>query len=304
MTSIDKHRPTLIKLTFFLMLLLCFKSNAQQLPQFTHYMFNRLVINPAYAGADGPLSLTLANRSQWLGVDGAPTTQTFTAHSMFKNKKNGLGLSLINDKIGVHKNLTALGHYAYHIEVRKDWHLSTGLTAGINHKQSDYLSLPVANDPNRFEDISTSFLVLGAGLYFKSPRLEIGISAPEIFSSGLSTSNGSNLNKTHYFFFSQYSHRISSSLSLVPSILVKYLHNLPLSYDLNLNTTIKNVLTIGLSYRKSESIDFLFKLQLLPQLAIAYTYDYPIGNTPTNSGSHEVMVNYVFKFRQNTDSPR
>src|SRR5690349_18658589 len=107
MISVDKHFTTLKKLTFFLALLLCFKSYAQQLPQFTQYMFNRLVINPAYAGGDGPLSLTLANRSQWLGVDGAPTTQTFTAHSMF-TKKNGLGLSLVNDKIGVHKNLTVL----------------------------------------------------------------------------------------------------------------------------------------------------------------------------------------------------
>src|SRR6478736_4445164 len=104
---------------------------SQQNVQFTQYMFNGLVINPAYAGADEALSLTFVHRSQWTGMDNAPATQTLAAHTAIKEKKIGVGLILINDRIGVHKNFSALNSYAYHIRVGKQSYLSMGLQAGI-----------------------------------------------------------------------------------------------------------------------------------------------------------------------------
>src|SRR6187455_3238167 len=93
---------------------------AQQSAQFTQYMFNPIVINPAYTGADEALKLTLINRSQWVSVDGAPATQGIYANSLFKRKRIGIGLSFINDKIGVHKNQDLRGMVAYHLPVSNE----------------------------------------------------------------------------------------------------------------------------------------------------------------------------------------
>jgi type IX secretion system PorP/SprF family membrane protein len=130
---------------------------AQQKMQFTQYMFNGLVINPAYAGADEALSLTFIHRSQWAGVENAPQTQTLSAHTLFKRKHFGLGLTIVNDKIGVHKNLSILSNYAYHLRTGKKSALSFGLQAGMNNQKSDYTSLLTAgnNDPKLYNPVLT-----------------------------------------------------------------------------------------------------------------------------------------------------
>jgi type IX secretion system PorP/SprF family membrane protein len=119
-------------------MLFCGEASAQQRVQFTQYMFNGLIINPAYAGAHEALSLTFIQRSQWAGVENAPNTQTLSAHTLFKKKHLGLGVSLINDRIGVHKNISALTNYAYHLRVSSNAYLSMGLLAGIHSRKSDF----------------------------------------------------------------------------------------------------------------------------------------------------------------------
>ena len=122
-----ERKPQIVFVFFIAVMLISLESRSQQKVQFTQYMFNGLVINPAYAGADEALSMTFIQRSQWAGVDNAPETQTLSAHTLFGKRKIGLGLTLINDKIGVHKTLNALTTYAYHLQVAEKSFLSMGL---------------------------------------------------------------------------------------------------------------------------------------------------------------------------------
>lgn len=274
---------------------------SQQKVQFTQYMFNRLMINPACAGMDEALSLTFINRSQWQGLEGAPTTQTLAAHTLFKNRHLGVGLSVANDKIGIHKNFSAFGSSAYHIKVADHSYLSMGIRFGVNHKNSGYISLAGASlDPQLYDaNISGTNANFGFGVYYRSPKFEAGFSVPElipekfIYNDTLTIQ----LSTAHYFLFSKYSYPLNENLDLEPSVLLKYLPGIPLSFDVNANIVVKKVLTLGLSYRKSESFDFLFLARITPQLRIGYAYDYGIGKIKIlGGGSHELMVSYVFKF--------
>ncbi|HEY9049162.1 MAG TPA: type IX secretion system membrane protein PorP/SprF [Ohtaekwangia sp.] len=276
-------------------------SIAQQKVQFSQYMFNTLVINPAYAGADEALNLTFIHRSQWSGIDDAPTTQTLTGHTLFKKKHFGLGATIVNDQYGVHKNLSALTDYAYHIQTGRKSFLSFGLQAGINNTRSDYASLigGATNDPRLYTNVSETFFDFGAGIYFRSPRWHFGFSAPQLLPETLSLGDtlSVRLSRANYFLFSKYRITQNESIEYEPSILLKYFPGLPLSYDININMIYRKVLTLGLSYRKEESVDFLLKAQITPQFQLGYAYDHAIGNVARlANGSHELMVQYLFKF--------
>jgi type IX secretion system PorP/SprF family membrane protein len=284
---------------------------AQQKMQYTQYMFNGLLLNPAYAGADDALSLTFINRNQWTKVENAPTTQTLTGHTLFKKKHIGLGLSIINDKLGVHKNLSAVTHYAYHLKTGVGSFLSFGIQAGVNNRKSDYASLVGYNstDPKLYNPFIThTSLDFGAGLYFRSPKLHAGISAPELIPERITVNDSISirLSKSNYFVFARYRIPVNDNIAIEPSVLFKYLHNVPLSFDINANMIYRKVLTMGLSYRKKESIDFLLKAQVTPQLQFGYSYDQSIGAlSQLSNGSHEVMINYLFRFvEKNVTSPR
>lgn len=299
--------PSIIVLAF----LLSTESLAQQKVQFTQYMFNGLVINPAYAGADEALSLTFIHRNQWAGVEGAPKTQTLSGHTLFKKKKVGLGLIFTNDKIGVHNNFNFLTNYAYHLQIDNDSYLSFGLQAGLHNRRSDYSSVfeGSGNDPGlNYALVSHTFFDFGAGLYFRSPRLHIGFSIPEIIPQQITLNDtlSTRFSEVNNFLYSRYLISLNDDVNLEPSLLLKYINGVPLSYDMNMNFVYRNVLTTGLSYRRNESIDFLLKGQVTPQLQIGYSYDYPIGRiSALFNASHEVMIHYLFRFKEsNVTSPR
>ncbi len=284
---------------------------AQQKVQFSQYMFNYLVINPAYAGADEALSLTFINRSQWNGIENAPKTQTLSGHTLFKKKSIGLGMTIVNDRIGVHKNLSILTDYAYRIPMGENSSLSMGLQAGINNMQSDYASLTGSgvNDPKLTGiNISEVFFEVGAGIYYRSPKFQIGFSAPELIPDNIFINDSIQIqnSNTNYFLFSSYKIGLSENLVMEPSVLLKYFPGLPFSFDVNLNFIYRDILTLGLSYRKSESIDFLLIARISNQLKLGYAYDYTIGEVSRYStGSHELMIQYMFKYvKSNIASPR
>lgn len=297
---------------FFLLCLLYIPTvNAQQRVQFTQYMFNGLVLNPAYAGAHQALHATLIHRSQWAGVDGAPKSQTLSAHSLFKKKNIGLGFILSNDMIGVHRNLNFMTTYAYHLNLGRERYLSFGLQAGIQNRKSDYTSLlaEAGDDPKViYGDFSQHFFDFGTGIYFRSEKLHVGYSIPELLPEKIYLNDSLiiNMNSLNHFLFSRYSAGINENFDLEPSFLLKYIAGSPISYDINMNVIYRDVLTMGLSYRKKESVDMLVKFQFTPQLQAGYSYDYPIGEISsfTNS-SHELMISYLFSFKEsNVVSPR
>lgn len=275
----------------------------QQRAHFTQYITNELVINPAYAGAEEALSVALLYRSQWSDIEGAPVTQSFTAHSLFKSKNVGLGLSVINDKIGIHGILTAHSSYAYRIQLNEETFLSFGLQFGLNQRKSDFNSLSGqvqnANDPKLYSSNSskTSF-EFGSGLYLKSSRLNLGISIPNMLPEKTrSDSIDFSLTNNNIYFLGRYKIPVNSNVSFQPGILVKYLQGLPVSYDINLAAVINDVLLLGLSYRTQESINAIIQAKLTPQLKIGYAYDYPLAKVGgVGSNSNEFMVSYLFRF--------
>ncbi len=276
----------------------------QQIGQYTQYMSNELVINPAFAGAHEVLSLTMVHRSQWTGLEGAPSTQTFSAHSLFKSDHFGLGITVVNDRVGIHQNLTFNTSYAYHLQIDRDTYFSMGLQVGVNHKQSDFGSLTGQTQTPIDPSISvlgatTTSLEVGTGIYYRSPKLHLGLSAPKLFSSKttLNDSISIDLNRPHYFLYGRYWVPINHNVKLQPGILVKYLPNVPVSFDFNLAAIFNEVLLAGLSYRSFESIDLLLQVKVTPQLKVGYNYDFPISKVSELShSSHEIMLNYIFKF--------
>ena len=283
----------------------------QQRVQFTQYMFNGLVINPAYAGADQALSMTLAQRRQWANIENSPSTQSLTAHTLFKQQHLGIGVILVNDKIGVHRNFTALTNFAYHLQVGKESYLSMGLQAGIHNKRSNYASLVgIAGTDPRLNDASIQYTAfdMGLGLYYRSRRLHVGVSAPGLLPErfSLNDSIAITLRNINAFGFAKYTIFVSENVDLEPSFLLKYFKGTPLSYDVNMNMIFRKVLTLGLSYRRNESLDFLLKAQMTQQLQLGYSYDHAIGEVGrVSAGSHELMVNYVFRYvRSKVMSPR
>lgn len=284
---------------------------AQQRPQYTQYMFSGLVINPAYAGVDGPLSATLLDRRQWTGIEGAPKTQTLALHTLNKKKRVGLGLLIVNDKIGIHQNLTAAGDYAYHIPVGRQSFLSMGLQAGIFHVRSDYGSLVNAGNPdpklNNYM-INRVFFDMGAGIYFRSPRFHMGISAPELLPKNniVNDTTSVSFKSVNLFTFLKYRMSLGRSWEAEPALLIKHFNNVPLSAEGTLTFIYKDVLTGGVAYRIQESIGYLIKLRATPQLQFGYAYDNPIGATSQlSSGSHEFMIQLLLQQkRAGIKSPR
>lgn len=285
---------------------------AQQGAQFTQYMFNPIVINPAYAGSDEALKLTLVNRSQWVSVEGAPVTQGLYANGLFQRQRVGVGLSFVNDKIGIHRIQDLRGMIAYHLPVSKEATLSFGMQAGISMARSNYASLNTGNttlDPQLAgAGVSSTTPMLGMGAYYRSKRFHLGLSMPSVLSQRATLSDTLSVKwkRVNYLLFSKYDFALGENMRLEPSILLKYYPGAPLSFDVNTCLVIRDALTLGLSYRKKESIDFLLRAQLTRQLQFGYSYDHVIGEVVNASrGTHEISVSYLFRFSyDNVDSPR
>ena len=283
---------------------------AQQFPQYAQYMFNPLAINPAVAGGEEALSIGFINRDQWKGIENAPSTQTLNAHSLFLKQNLGLGLVFTHDKIGVHKNLFASVAPAYHLKISKHSTLSFGAQVNVVHQRSDYPTLIQSGptDPNLTRAVNTVYTDFGFGLYFRTANFQLGLSAPSFRKQQVNPSDTVSLHYQHanYFLFTRYQLPINPYWKIEPGFLAKHSHNLPFAWDANINFIYRNVLTFGASYRSEKSVTALLMAHASRQLRIGYTYDFSVGNTwLPRSGSHELMVKYVFKFLSKPNhSPR
>ena len=309
---IDHKKIALATVLLVIGILNCADAQRQR-AQFTQYISNELIINPAYAGAEEALNVALQHRSQWSGFEGAPTTQTLTAHSLFKSKNVGLGLLIINDKIGVHKVLDAMTSYAYHLYLNESTTLSFGLQVGFNQRKSDYSSLSsqlqVSNDPTldgaSLQETSFAF---GSGIYLKGAKFNLGISMPDMLpsTSYLDETSGLSFDRNNIYFIGRYRFTVTNNVHLQPGLLVKYLHGFPLSYDANLAGIFNDVLLVGFSYRSLESVSSMVQAKITPQLKIGYSFDYGLEQLEGfGSNSHEFMISYLFHFSNyEISSPR
>ena len=282
-------------------------SHAQYYGNYSQFISNDHVINPAYAGADDALSLTFLGRSQWAGVDGAPTTQSFTGHTLFKNEKTGVGVTLINDEVGVHRSLTSLATYAYRIKLenRSNGYLSFGLQFGAISRKSDYSSLD-PEDPLLvgLSERNTSF-AFGTGIYYKSQSLNLCLSVPNLLSKdpGYSVDGNSGFTNSEYLLVGRYKIPVSHNLTLIPAGLIKYFPDLPLSYNITLAGVINEALLVGTGYSSSKTANIIIQANLSQQLKMGYSYEFSLSNQyALPSNTHELMINFLFKYK-NSKAP-
>jgi len=285
-------------------------SVAQQLPQFTQYMYNTISINPAYAGSRETLSVVGLHRSQWVGLEGGPTTQTLSVHTPLRNEKIGLGLSFINDELGYQKFSYLYGDFSYTIRVSENSQLAFGMKAGFTSFSLDPdFQQSESNDPVIFGFENRWKPNIGAGLYWHSNKWYLGLSAPRILNTDY---NGEEeyeaLERISYYFTGGYVFNLSETLKLKPAMLLKATNGAPLSFDLTANFLFYEKFWIGGSYRineRAQALGGIADFQVSKQLRIGYAYEYPLSDLSAyTSGTHEVLLMFeIFKSKR-IKSPR
>jgi type IX secretion system PorP/SprF family membrane protein len=297
---------TLKKVTFALVLTLgSLTIYGQQDPMFTHYMYNTLAINPGYAGSRDALTVTALNRSQWVDFKGAPVTQTLTMHTPLKNEHIGIGLSVLNDKIGPTNNTSVVFDFAYRIKLNEKSKLALGLSAGANILQSNLntLQLDQQNDQVFQNNISNHTTPnFGFGAYYSRERFYAGISAPGLLQnsySAIKQANGNTLTakeQRHYYFIAGTLINITDNLAFKPTTLIKVTAAAPVQVDLTASFVIMKKLLLGAMFRTGDAVGALVGFDITNQFHLGYSYDWSYGlNTAKyNKGSHEIMLRYDF----------
>lgn len=271
--------------------------------QYSQYMFNGLAINPAYAGSHGELDLSVLSRHQSTGIEGAPSTQTFTGHAGLLDQKIGLGMLVINDKIGVTQQTGFYLSYAYKIHF-DDATLSLGLQGGGTMVDAQYSQLLIRQpgDPLLGADVQGFKPNFGAGVYYYSQRFYAGISAPQLLDAG----NVQFTQLQPLIVTSGYVFPVSSAVKLKPNILFRVVDQKPVEFNFNLNALFHDVLWVGASYRPSNSVNVILELQLTEKLRFGYAYDFGINDLQkATTGSHEFLLNFQLrKSKRGVINPR
>jgi len=285
---------------------LCF---AQQDSQYTQYMYNTMSVNPAYAGSRGALSLLGLHRAQWVGLDGAPRTQTFSAHSPIENSRIGLGLSFVNDKLGPVSEQYINVDISYTIPVSEEGELSFGAKlVGNFHKvdlinETDELTAdPLQINVNRFNPN------IGAGVYYHAKKFYAGFSVPNFLATehvdGVSLSKAEE--RMNFYAITGYVFDVSDNVKLKPAGLLKSVEGAPLQVDISLNAMYNDRFRLGLAYRWSAALSGMAGFQINQKLLIGYAYDWDTtGLGKYNSGSHELFLRFeLFNHKEKLISPR
>jgi len=279
-------------------------SYGQQDAMYSQYMFNTLAINPAYAGSRNVISATALYRSQWVGIKGAPETQTLSIDGSSANKKVGLGLQLFNDQVGETSNTGVYGTYAYRLRFDKST-LAFGLQAGVSRFSGNYgnVDLDPAGAPDAAfaENVTKLMPNVGAGVYFNSDRFYFGVSVPHLLNHSLNDdkaiiSNGLIARQyLHLFISTGYVFDLGEDVKLKPSVLFKGVSGAPVQFDFNTNVWFYDTFSIGAQYRSGADVAALAEVQVSPQFRLGYAYDYSVSSLRKfNSGSHEIMLRYEF----------
>lgn len=285
-------------------------TQAQQLPQFSQYMYNAIYINPAFAGSSDAFSLTLLNRNQWAGIRGAPLTQTLSIHTPLRNEQIGLGFSVINDKTGYEHYTYLYADFSYTINVVPDITLSFGIKGGFSFYDLDknlFTEPSVLQDPFFMAQFYKWTPNYGAGLFLSSQRWYVGLSAPKMINNNNNEfSEYVALEQVHYFLTGGYVFDLNDTWKLRPTALVKATNGAPLSFDMSGTVIYDEKLYLGASYRIDEAIGAFIDFQVFKSLRIGYAYEYSVSDLNRyTTGSHEIILIYEVKLQNTTyKSPR
>ncbi|MEM8764541.1 MAG: type IX secretion system membrane protein PorP/SprF [Bacteroidota bacterium] len=282
----------------------------QQDPQYTQYMYNTLNVNPAYAGSRGHLSALVMHRSQWVGINGAPTTQVLAVDGPV-GKNVGLGLVLTNDALGPANEFFIDGNFSYTLRLNDtDKRLSFGLKAGGRLFNVDFTEGSTQNPDIAFQNnIENKFFpTIGAGVYYHNSKGYLGLAVPNFFSE--EHYNGQEqviaTERLHYFLIGGKIFNMTPDVQFKPAFFVKWVPGAPIIADISANAMIRETLTFGVAYRWDDSFSGLFGLQISPDLSVGYAYDLTTTDlTDYTSGTHEIFLRYEFKtVEKRLKSPR
>ncbi len=306
-------------LTLILLILLgSFSGMAQQDPQFTQYMYNTQIINPAYAGSRDALSFGLLYRSQWVGLEGAPKTATFTANTPIGSLDNmGLGISIVRDELGPAVESNVNIDYSYTINTSDYNELSFGIKAGLDLLDVDFTKLNIFDqtDP-RFQNNVDKKLQpqIGAGVYYNTDKFYAGLSVPNFLTTKhFDEGSLANIEKEtiaaerlHYFLIAGYVFDLSDSVKFKPATLVKAVSGSPLQWDVSANFLINEKFTLGVAYRWSAALSGLVGFQASDAIFIGFGYDFQTTDIEDyTDGSYELMLRFdVFNKPERVLTPR
>ena len=284
--------------------------NAQQDPQYTQYMYNMNVINPAYAGSSDLTSIGVLYRDQWEGLEGAPKTGTINIH--FPAGRNvGLGFSAISDKIGPVSETNLYVDFSYTLNLANDNRLAFGIKAGRTFHDIGLIGLDLIdpNDPFFANDINESTANFGAGLYFYKPnKYYVSVSVPNMLESVHLDSNDFNIGSEtlHLFAAAGYVFDINEDFKLKPHVFMKYAIDSPTSIDLNANLFMYDFVEFGVGYRTDDSVTAMINFLVSRSVRIGYAYDSIQSELSfLTKASHEIFINFDLNFRTKVSrSPR
>lgn len=284
-------------------------SVAQQDPEYTQYMYNTMSINPGYAGSKGYASFSLLGRTQWVGINGAPETQTFSFQTPLGYSRVGLGFNIIKDALGPSEEIYFDTNISYTIQTSEKGNLAFGLRLGGRTLNIDWSKGNFQSPDAVFnQNIDNRFLpTIGGGFYYYTDKAYFGLSVPNF----LRTDHYNDLiesvaaERLHYFLIAGYVFDLSENLKFKPAGIAKIVAGAPLSLDISANFLINDRFNLGLAYRWDDSISGLVGLQVSDRLHIGYAYDLTTSNYRNyNSGTHEVMLIYDLLKQPKLKSPR
>lgn len=273
-----------------------FSASAQQESQYSQYMYNTMTFNPGYTGSREVVSALGLYRTQWVGLEGAPTTLNFSIQSPLGWHANGIGLNVVSDQIGPVKNTAAMASFAYTILGGSDVKYSFGISGGFDNFTVDYNKLVIEHpDPSMTGVVSQFSPNVGVGFYVHADNWYAGISSPKL----LKTSYFDDVKQTtysttsHYYFMGGYVFDLSPSLKFKPAVLTKFTSGSPLAVDVSANFLFNDKFTLGAAYRWDAAVSALAGFQITDGIQVGYAYDHDttkLGNY--NSGSHEFFIRF------------
>jgi type IX secretion system PorP/SprF family membrane protein len=297
------------KLFSFVLMFTTIVSFAQQDAQFSQYMYNTINVNPAYAGSRGALSIFALHRTQWVGLDGAPVTNAVSVNTPLNESKLGLGVSVINDRIGPTHENTISADLSYTIPTSETYKLSFGIKATANLFDLDVTRLNPVNDDPSLHDFNNKFSPnFGAGVYYHSDKAYIGLSVPNFIETNRYDDNEVAIfkEKINYYLIAGYVFDLNNYIKFKPALLTKMVEGAPLQVDVSGNFMLNEKFVLGVAYRWSAALSAMAGFQVSDALYIGYGYDLETTNLDNyNSGSHEIFLRYeLFNKNKKMTSPR
>lgn len=283
---------------------------AQQEAQFTQYNDNMLYYNPAYAGSREVMNITALYRQQWVGIEGAPVTQSLAFHTPLKYESIGLGVSVLNDKIGPLNQTWLNVDASYTLRFKRHkGKLSFGVKGGINLVNNRVGDL-YATDQN--DILSSGYLKnemlpnFGGGIYYHTDKFYVGVGVPRIIESKPDFNQLNFDDQRHYYASIGGYFKFNRMLKLRPSAMFKVTDNAPFALDLSASLIYYDKLWLGANYRLNESAGILFQYQFSNQFKLGYSYDFSVNKLMRfNYGTHEILLSYDFMFKKKSlSTPR